>query len=91
MVARGEFGRWGVATQNGRIYSESLMGREIKRLNEDLKSRRVLGELDHPSDGKTSLKRVSHVVFPENMGPIAISKYPDIVILLIVVVLLCCS
>jgi hypothetical protein len=34
--------------------------------------------------------RVSHVVFPENMGPIAISKYPDIVILLIVVVVLCC-
>lgn len=62
MVARGEFGRVGVATENGRIYSEALMGREIKRLNEDLKSRRVLGELDHPSDGKTSLKRVSHVV-----------------------------
>jgi hypothetical protein len=62
MVARGEFGRVGVPTQNGRRYSESLMGREIKRLTEDLKARRVLGELDHPSDGKTSLKRVSHVV-----------------------------
>ena len=48
MVARGEFGRVGVATENGRIYSEALMGREIKRLTEDLKSRRVLGELDHP-------------------------------------------
>lgn len=62
MVARGEFGRYGVPTANGRIYSESLMKREIKRLTEDLKSRRVLGELDHPSDGKTSLKRVSHVL-----------------------------
>jgi hypothetical protein len=62
MVARGEFGRVGVATENGRIYSEALMGREIKRLTEDLKSRRVLGELDHPTDGKTSLKRVSHVI-----------------------------
>ena len=48
LVARGEFGRVGVPTQNGRRYSESLMNREIKRLNEDLKSRRVLGELDHP-------------------------------------------
>lgn len=62
MVARGEFGRVGVPTQNGRRYSESLMKREIKRLSEDLKARRVLGELDHPESGKTSLKRVSHVV-----------------------------
>lgn len=62
LVARGEFGRVGVPTQNGRRYSEALMGREIKRLSEDLKSRRVLGELDHPADGKTSLKRVSHVI-----------------------------
>lgn len=62
MVARGEFGRVGVATANGRIYPERLMEREIKRLGEDLKGRRVLGELDHPADGKTSLKRVSHVI-----------------------------
>ncbi len=62
LVARGEFGRVGVPTQNGRRYSEALMGREIKRLAEDLKTRRVLGELDHPADGKTSLKRVSHVI-----------------------------
>ena len=62
MVARGEFGRVGTPTENGRIYSEALMGREIKRLSEDLKGRRVLGELDHPTEGKTSLKRVSHVV-----------------------------
>jgi hypothetical protein len=48
LVARGEFGRVGVPTQNGRRYSEALMGREIKRLTEDLKTRRVLGELDHP-------------------------------------------
>jgi len=48
VVARGEFGRVGVPTQNGRIYPESLMLREIKRLSEDLSNRRVLGELDHP-------------------------------------------
>jgi len=62
VIARGEFGRTGVPTQNGRIYPEELMNREISRLSEDLKSRRVLGELDHPTDGKTSLKRVSHVI-----------------------------
>ena len=62
LFARGEFGRVGVATQNGRIYREELMTREIDRLSEDLSNRRVLGELDHPTDGKTSLKRVSHLI-----------------------------
>ena len=61
-VARGEFGRVGIPTQNGRIYRKELMGREIERLSEDISSRRVLGELDHPESGKTSLKRVSHVI-----------------------------
>lgn len=62
LIARGEFGRVGVPTDNGRIYSEELMTREFSRLVEGIKQRRVLGELDHPSDGKTSLKRVSHVI-----------------------------
>lgn len=62
IIARGEFGRVGIPTDNGRIYPEKLMEREIERLSGDLKNRRVLGELDHPSDGKTSLKRVSHVI-----------------------------
>lgn len=62
LIARGEFGRVGVATQNGRIYPEELMAREIKRLSEDISRRGILGELDHPTDGKTSLKRASHVI-----------------------------
>jgi hypothetical protein len=69
IIARGEFGRVGVPTDNGRIYPEKLMEREIKRLSEDLKSRKVLGELDHPSDGKTSLKRVSHVITSLTIKP----------------------
>lgn len=62
IIARGEFGRVDVPTQNGRIYPAKLIEREIGRLSEDLGSRRVLGELDHPENGKTSLKRVSHVI-----------------------------
>jgi hypothetical protein len=62
VIARGEFGRTGVPTKNGRIYPEELMQREIDRLTEDLKARRVLGMLDHPENGKTSLKQVSHVI-----------------------------
>lgn len=61
-IARGEFGRCDVPTQNGRIYPQRLMEREIARLMGDIKRRSVLGELDHPIDGRTSLKRVSHVI-----------------------------
>ena len=61
-IARGEFGRVGVPTANGRNYPVKLMEREINRLGGALGKREVLGELDHPTDGKTSLKRVSHVV-----------------------------
>jgi len=61
-IARGEFGRVDEATANGRRYPRAIIEREIKRLGEDLRSRRVMGELDHPQDGKTSLLRVSHIV-----------------------------
>jgi len=61
-IARGEFGRVDEATANGRKYPRAIIEREIKRLGADLKARRVLGELDHPQDGKTSLKRVSHLL-----------------------------
>ncbi len=62
LIARGEFGRVGTPTDNGRTYPEKLMLREIKKLEPDMKRRRVLGELDHPQDGRTSLKRASHVI-----------------------------
>ena len=62
LIARGEFGRCDVPTANGRIYPRRLIEREIGRLKENLKRRRVLGTLDHPADGKTSLKSVSHVI-----------------------------
>lgn len=48
LIARGEFGRVGTPTDNGRTYPEKLMLREIKKLEPDMKRRRVLGELDHP-------------------------------------------
>ena len=48
LIARGEYGRVDVPTRNGRIYSKKLMEREIKRLEADLKARRIIGELDHP-------------------------------------------
>lgn len=48
LVARGEFGRYDTPTQNGRRYSRAIYEREVKKLQEDIKRRRVLSELDHP-------------------------------------------
>lgn len=59
---RGEFGRANTATANGRVYTEQLLMREIRRLRPLIEKRRLFGELDHPSDGGTKLQRVSHVI-----------------------------
>jgi hypothetical protein len=62
VIARGEFARCDVPTQNGRKYSRALYEREVAKLQENIKRRRMFGELDHPADGKTMLNRVSHIV-----------------------------
>jgi hypothetical protein len=62
IIVRGEFGRVGVPTLNGRIYPEEVMQKEINRLSEDLANRRIWGTIDHPENGKTSIKDVSHVI-----------------------------
>jgi hypothetical protein len=60
----GVFQRSDVANANKRVYPRSIWERELKepRVREALESKAMFGELDHPADGKTSLKRVSHVV-----------------------------
>lgn len=62
IVARGQFGRPDVPTQNRRVYPESILRREFNRLAEGMSRRSVFGELDHPEDGKTKLQRVSHLI-----------------------------
>lgn len=49
---------------NGRIYSEALWRRvmESQKTLGRLKERRMVGELDHPASGKTSVERISHVM-----------------------------
>ena len=59
---RGEFAKADVATENGRVYPGHIWEREITRLRHAMSERKVLGELDHPSDGKTLLQRASHLL-----------------------------
>jgi hypothetical protein len=62
VFARGEFGHSTKPTANGRRYPRKVWEKNIDRLQENLQGRKVLGELDHPSDGRTSLQRASHVI-----------------------------
>lgn len=63
VIARGEFGRADVPTGNNRIYPRAVLEREIEKLKKEIASRNgIVGELDHPSDGRTRLRSVSHVV-----------------------------
>lgn len=67
--AKGLFARAGIATENGRVYPMQIMDREIGKLQESIGRRRVAGELDHPGDGKTQLKRVSHLITGLELQP----------------------
>lgn len=58
----GRFQYGGKPNANGRIYETKILKNAVEQLQEDLKNRRVLGELEHPTDSKIHLDRVSHVV-----------------------------
>lgn len=58
----GQFQYAGRPNANGRIYDSSVLAHAVGEISEDIKARRVLGELDHPADAKIHLDRVSHVM-----------------------------
>lgn len=68
IFVRGEFGRADHATENKRVYPKKLWEREFSRLEHSLNNRQVFGELDHPTDGRTSLNRVSHIITGLQLG-----------------------
>lgn len=60
---KGPFLEAAVKNKNGRIYSEDIIIREVKKYNEEkISKKRSLGELDHPENPTINLERVSHVV-----------------------------
>lgn len=49
--------------RNGRVYSKSILEREVKRYNEEYISKnRAFGELGHPDSPSINLDRVSHLI-----------------------------
>jgi hypothetical protein len=49
--------------RNGRVYSKTILEREVKRYNEEYISKnRAFGELGHPDSPSINLDRVSHLI-----------------------------
>lgn len=61
-IARGEFARADVPTANQRIYPRSLWEKQFAALAQFIADRKMLGESDHPTDGRSSVDRVSHII-----------------------------
>lgn len=61
-TVHGKMGHAGVPTGNNRRYGVPIIESNLKRLAPAIAARGLFGEADHPSDGKTKLQRISHIV-----------------------------
>ena len=61
-VLEGIFGEIDVKNKNQRVYTEEEYVPQIDSLQAKIKSGKLLGELDHPSQFDVSLKNVSHII-----------------------------
>ena len=62
MKVRGLFQEAHKQNGNKRVYARPLLEREIKKLQGPLKERRLVGELDHPSNEVVHLTNASHII-----------------------------
>ena len=61
LIVEGLVGICGKATKNRRLYTESIMKREIKRLQERIDARSLLAAVDHPVDGKSRIREAGAI------------------------------
>lgn len=65
MAVEGIFGKINARNENNRFYPREEFERNLRegsRFNKMMKSRAVIGELEHPESGNTHLARGSHVI-----------------------------
>tara|TARA_Y100000296_G_C5153584_1_gene247751 strand:- start:778 stop:1377 length:600 start_codon:yes stop_codon:yes gene_type:complete len=75
MFIMGKLQEGGCENGNGRVYSEAIMQREVKKYAQVVEDRRALGELDHPESSIVNLANVSHMVIDIWMdGPAVMGK-----------------
>lgn len=67
MILKGVLQRSDSLNQNGRIYTRTILEREIRNYQKYILENRSLGELDHPDSSVIELKNVSHIVREASM------------------------
>lgn len=61
-VVSAVFQKFGIQNANGRIYPEKILKREVEKLQDKIKNRMVLSELEHPETSNINLERICAVV-----------------------------
>lgn len=62
LYAEGKIGCCDVPTANGRIYPNSVMSREIDRLQQRINESSLYAAVDHPSDGKSRIRDTGAII-----------------------------
>jgi len=83
LIVTGVLQRAEAQNQNGRIYPQKLLQREVTKYKKrEIKENRAYGELDHPDSSVVELKNTSHIVRDvwwngnDVMGKVEILKTP---------------
>jgi len=53
--------------QNGRVYPQDILEREVRNYQKFIRENRALGECDHPDSSVVELKKVSHIIREAHM------------------------
>jgi len=62
IILKGILQKSDTLNQNGRIYPEHILSREVRNYQKFINENRALGECDHPESSVVELKNVSHIV-----------------------------
>tara|TARA_Y100000310_G_C20561442_1_gene753265 strand:- start:126 stop:731 length:606 start_codon:yes stop_codon:yes gene_type:complete len=62
IMLKGVLQKCNTLNQNGRIYPQSVLQREVTNYQKFISENRALGECDHPDSSVVELKNVSHIV-----------------------------
>jgi hypothetical protein len=67
IVMKGILQKADTLNQNGRIYPQEILEREVRNYQKFIKENRALGECDHPDTSVVELKNASHIVREAHM------------------------
>ena len=67
IIMKGILQKADTLNQNGRIYPEPILSREVRNYQKFIQEHRALGECDHPDSSVVELKNASHIVREAHM------------------------